>query len=232
TPGPRCASSRHSPRESRSVAPRPRCGGISRRSVRMGSSTPEAADPSAAVSSELIDTLERGRRQFLALVDHVRPELLRYCTRMTGSVADGEDVVQETLARACYEGPVAGQPDRRLVRPGEGPARALRRLPAATHGSARAVRARAQAAEQPNAGQIADPAALGPMAIEPHLVIGNAIPMITNMPPHARLKLLPTRSSSGRMRCASLASRYSTTNSIATKLVAMTTNWISRSRRG
>ncbi len=52
---------------------------------------------------ELIVTLERGRRQFLALVEHVRPELHRYCTRMTGSVADGEDVVQETLARACYE---------------------------------------------------------------------------------------------------------------------------------
>src|ERR1019366_8059566 len=105
TPGPRCASSRHSPRESRSVAPRPRCGWISRRSVRMGSSTPEAADPSDAVSSELIDTLERGRRPFLALVDHVRPELLRYFPRMPGSVADGEDVVQETWARACYELP-------------------------------------------------------------------------------------------------------------------------------
>ena len=51
----------------------------------------------------LISVLEQGRRQFLALVAHVRPELHRYCTRMTGSVADGEDVVQDTLARACYE---------------------------------------------------------------------------------------------------------------------------------
>ena len=47
--------------------------------------------------------LEQGRRQFLALVEHVRPELHRYCTRMTGSAADGEDVVQETLARGYYE---------------------------------------------------------------------------------------------------------------------------------
>src|SRR5262249_54925463 len=30
------------------------------------------------------------------------PELHRYCARMTGSVFDGEDVVQETLAKAYY----------------------------------------------------------------------------------------------------------------------------------
>ena len=53
----------------------------------------------------LIATLEEGRRQFLALVDEVRPELHRYCARMTGSVADGEDVVQDTLARAYYQLP-------------------------------------------------------------------------------------------------------------------------------
>jgi RNA polymerase sigma-70 factor (ECF subfamily) len=56
-------------------------------------------------TTSLIGVLEQGRRQFLALVEHIRPELLRYCTRMTGSVADGEDVVQDTLARACYELP-------------------------------------------------------------------------------------------------------------------------------
>ena len=32
----------------------------------------------------------------------MRPELHRYCARMTGSVFDGEDVVQETLAKAYY----------------------------------------------------------------------------------------------------------------------------------
>src|SRR5262247_3110792 len=46
--------------------------------------------------------LDESRRQFLALVNDVRPDLHRYCARMTGSVADGEDIVQETLARAYY----------------------------------------------------------------------------------------------------------------------------------
>src|SRR5580693_7072111 len=43
-----------------------------------------------------------GRRRFLELVADLRPELHRYCARMTGSVADGEDIVQDTLARAYY----------------------------------------------------------------------------------------------------------------------------------
>jgi len=51
----------------------------------------------------LIATLDAARREFLALVDELRPDLHRYCARMTGSVADGEDVVQDTLARAYYE---------------------------------------------------------------------------------------------------------------------------------
>jgi RNA polymerase sigma-70 factor (ECF subfamily) len=65
----------------------------------MDSSGAEPLDDEA----DVIGMLERGRRQFLALVAPVRPELHRYCARMTGSVADGEDVVQETLARAYYE---------------------------------------------------------------------------------------------------------------------------------
>jgi RNA polymerase sigma-70 factor (ECF subfamily) len=60
-------------------------------------------DSSPTEAAAVISALEEGRRQFLALVDHVRPDLHRYCTRMTGSVADGEDVVQDTLARAYYE---------------------------------------------------------------------------------------------------------------------------------
>lgn len=51
----------------------------------------------------VLSELQRARERFLALVDDVRPELHRYCARMTGSVVDGEDIVQETLARAYYE---------------------------------------------------------------------------------------------------------------------------------
>jgi RNA polymerase sigma-70 factor (ECF subfamily) len=46
--------------------------------------------------------LHEGRARFLTLVGDLRPELHRYCTRMTGSVSAGEDVVQETLAKAYY----------------------------------------------------------------------------------------------------------------------------------
>jgi len=47
--------------------------------------------------------LQQARREFLALVEQLRPDLHRYCARMVGSVIDGEDVVQETLARGYYE---------------------------------------------------------------------------------------------------------------------------------
>jgi RNA polymerase sigma factor (sigma-70 family) len=46
--------------------------------------------------------LADAREQFLAIVDGVRPELHRYCARLTGSVIEGEDIVQETLAKAFY----------------------------------------------------------------------------------------------------------------------------------
>jgi DNA-directed RNA polymerase specialized sigma24 family protein len=36
----------------------------------------------------------------LAQAGELRPELHRYCARLMGSVIDGEDVVQDTLARA------------------------------------------------------------------------------------------------------------------------------------
>ena len=42
------------------------------------------------------------RDRFMELVAELRPELHRYCARMTGSVFDGEDVVQDSLAKAYY----------------------------------------------------------------------------------------------------------------------------------
>src|SRR5262245_25659344 len=48
------------------------------------------------------NVLADAREQFLTLVDSVRPDLHRYCARLTGSVIEGEDIVQETLAKAFY----------------------------------------------------------------------------------------------------------------------------------
>jgi RNA polymerase sigma factor (sigma-70 family) len=52
--------------------------------------------------SESIDAVANAREQFLAMVADIRPELHRYCSRLTGSVIEGEDIVQEALARAFY----------------------------------------------------------------------------------------------------------------------------------
>jgi RNA polymerase sigma factor (sigma-70 family) len=46
--------------------------------------------------------LSAAREQFLTLVGELRPELHRYCARVVGSAIDGEDVVQEALAKAFY----------------------------------------------------------------------------------------------------------------------------------
>jgi RNA polymerase sigma factor (sigma-70 family) len=53
----------------------------------------ERIDPSLAVA----------RKAFLGLVQDIRPQLHRYCARMTGSALDGEDLVQDTLATAYYK---------------------------------------------------------------------------------------------------------------------------------
>ncbi|HVU52099.1 MAG TPA: sigma-70 family RNA polymerase sigma factor [Polyangia bacterium] len=55
------------------------------------------------------------REQFLALVADVRPELHRYCARLVGSVIEGEDLVQEALAKAFYALPL--QPETPPLRP-------------------------------------------------------------------------------------------------------------------
>src|SRR5436190_4041332 len=56
--------------------------------------------------SELDDlkgSLRDARARFAALVESIRPDLHRYCSRMTGSALDGEDIVQETLAAGLYQ---------------------------------------------------------------------------------------------------------------------------------
>ena len=40
------------------------------------------------------------QESFLAMASEIRPELHRYCARLTGSVIDGEDVVQEAMVKA------------------------------------------------------------------------------------------------------------------------------------
>lgn len=50
-----------------------------------------------------LDVLSGGRETFLEWVDELRPSLHRYCARMMGSTIEGEDVVQETLAKAFYQ---------------------------------------------------------------------------------------------------------------------------------
>jgi RNA polymerase sigma-70 factor (ECF subfamily) len=53
------------------------------------------------------DTIE-ARAAFDRLLGELRPKLHRYCARMTGSVIDGEDVVQEALIKAIEASPDMG----------------------------------------------------------------------------------------------------------------------------
>lgn len=53
-------------------------------------------------SRDLLPAMAQARERFMDLVAEVRPELHRYCARMTGNVFDGEDVVQDTLAKAYF----------------------------------------------------------------------------------------------------------------------------------
>ena len=46
--------------------------------------------------------LATARERFLEMVASYRPDLHRYCSRLVGSAIDGEDVVQEALAKAFY----------------------------------------------------------------------------------------------------------------------------------
>lgn len=50
--------------------------------------------------SEPAVDIGKTRERFDRLLGELRPKLHRYCARMTGSVIDGEDVVQEALVKA------------------------------------------------------------------------------------------------------------------------------------
>jgi RNA polymerase sigma factor (sigma-70 family) len=63
----------------------------------------EGTTTAAAGMSPPLPQLQQARRDFLTLVEKLRPDLHRYCARMVGSAIDGEDVVQDTLARGYYE---------------------------------------------------------------------------------------------------------------------------------
>ena len=54
-------------------------------------------------TNSLEQQLQTARSSFIELVAEIRPELHRYCTRMTGSLVDGEDMVQEVLAQAFFK---------------------------------------------------------------------------------------------------------------------------------
>ncbi len=59
--------------------------------------------------------MSAARDRFLELVEDLRPELHRYCSRLVGSAIDGEDVVQEALGKAFYA--LSLQPELPPLRP-------------------------------------------------------------------------------------------------------------------
>jgi RNA polymerase sigma-70 factor (ECF subfamily) len=57
------------------------------------------------------DAEDTAKAAFEQLLQALRPKLHRYCARMTGSVVDGEDVLQEALLKAVEALPRAGRLD-------------------------------------------------------------------------------------------------------------------------
>src|SRR3954469_10519169 len=51
---------------------------------------------------------EKAATDLSLLISQLRPQLHRYCARMVGSAFDGEDVVQDALAKAAEAFPDAG----------------------------------------------------------------------------------------------------------------------------
>jgi RNA polymerase sigma-70 factor (ECF subfamily) len=57
--------------------------------------------------SASVGRIADARQTFDRLLGELRPKLHRYCVRMTGSVTDGEDIVQEALMKAIEAFPRA-----------------------------------------------------------------------------------------------------------------------------
>ncbi|MFE3071089.1 sigma-70 family RNA polymerase sigma factor [Streptomyces sp. NPDC059247] len=62
----------------------------------------------------LLAVAQAARREFLIALEPLRGELFRYCRRLTGSMWDAEDLVQETLTRALTR---AAQSHQQVERP-------------------------------------------------------------------------------------------------------------------
>lgn len=56
--------------------------------------------PDETLDTALLTHVRAAQREFFARIDPVRPELHRYCRRLTGNLWDAEDLTQETLTRA------------------------------------------------------------------------------------------------------------------------------------
>jgi RNA polymerase sigma factor (sigma-70 family) len=115
----------------------------------------------------------------LASASGLRPELHRYCARLMGSVIDGEDVVQDTLARVLLALPAQEEPE------------ALRAwLFRIAHNRALdLLRSRALRASEPieSAAELADPATPDPMeAVMQREAIKTAVSRFTELPPMQR----------------------------------------------
>jgi len=52
-----------------------------------------------------LEQVREARSRFEAQCEALRPDLHRFCTRMTGNVTDGEDMLQESLVHAFYHLP-------------------------------------------------------------------------------------------------------------------------------
>lgn len=58
----------------------------------------------------VLTAVRRAQREFLDQLEPLRPQLYRYCRRLTGNVWDAEDLVQDTLARAFARAARTHQP--------------------------------------------------------------------------------------------------------------------------